>query len=147
MRPRFTEEAAAPRPAIVHDRRTLRDGDWKLTLPRENEVSAELYNLSEDPYEQQKNVKEEPGRALTMQSKLTSLLAHLQSFSSCRGSPAHAGLMDFGAPVPCHAAHAQGHKEHKERYHAPLVERGDGVSQRYGYGIEVDGLVAETGKH
>ena len=46
------KKAPGPRPAIVHDRRTVRDGDWKLILPKKSgrgeDPATELYDLHVD---------------------------------------------------------------------------------------------------
>jgi arylsulfatase A-like enzyme len=74
----------APRAPIVHDQWTLRDGDWKLILPRKmrplgggeaTQASGELYNLREDLAEQRNLISEHPDRAQQMQAKLKAILA------------------------------------------------------------------------
>ena len=76
--------AAAARAPIVHDEWTLREGDWKLILPRRKrdlgggaakQVDGELYNLREDLAEQDNLFTKQPGRAQQMQEKLRALLA------------------------------------------------------------------------
>jgi arylsulfatase A-like enzyme len=67
-----------PRPPIVHDQGTLRDGDWKLILPRGRGGKAgkspggagELYHLRTDPGEQQNRFAEQPERVQKMQARL-----------------------------------------------------------------------------
>ena len=66
-------KAAKPRPAIVHDRSTLRDGDWKLILPKKKGGTRELYNLRQDPGEQHNRSQEDAARAQQMQSTLNKI--------------------------------------------------------------------------
>jgi arylsulfatase A-like enzyme len=68
------EKAVEARPAIVHDRQTLREGDWKLILPKNKDAAAELYNLREDPSEKLNRIKEDPKRAQRMRSQLERIL-------------------------------------------------------------------------
>ncbi len=73
-------KAPAPRAPIVHDQQTLRDGDWKLILPRgrgkRGESSAgELYNLREDLAEQHNLFLREPARVQRMEATLKAILA------------------------------------------------------------------------
>jgi len=73
----------APRAPIVHDLWTLRDGDWKLILPRARGAKAgkgasagpELYNLRTDPAEQHNLFSEQAERAARMQAQLKAILA------------------------------------------------------------------------
>ena len=70
---------ARPRPAIVHDRRTLRDGDWKLILPKNNRAGSqpnpgELFNLREDPSESVNRIYEDAERATRMRVQLKTIL-------------------------------------------------------------------------
>jgi arylsulfatase A-like enzyme len=67
------------RPAIVHDQRTLRDGDWKLILPGKKRtgsplITGELYNLREDPSESRNRIREELERAKQMRAQLKAIL-------------------------------------------------------------------------
>ena len=65
-----------PRPAIVHDRKTIRSGDWKLILPgMHGRKQTELYKLSEDPGETQNLYAAYPN----IVSKLT---AHLSGITN-----------------------------------------------------------------
>ncbi len=72
----------APRAPLVHDQWTLRDGDWKLILPRGRAGKAgkgassggELFNLRADPSEQHNLFSEEPARAARMQAQLKAIL-------------------------------------------------------------------------
>jgi arylsulfatase A len=77
-------KAPAARAPLVHDDRTLRDGDWKLILPRKkrergskdaNPTTAEIYNLREDLAEQHDLFAEQAERARKMQEKLKAILA------------------------------------------------------------------------
>ncbi len=72
------------RDPIAHDRWTLRDGDWKLILPRNRralggkdskKVAGELYNLREDLAEQHNRISEAPERARRMRAQLEAILA------------------------------------------------------------------------
>lgn len=63
----------ASRKAIIHDRWTLRDGDWKLMLPR-RKTPAQLYNLRDDLAEQKNLLQAQPERASRMQTQLELLL-------------------------------------------------------------------------
>ncbi|MBD3676288.1 MAG: arylsulfatase [Planctomycetaceae bacterium] len=65
------------RPPIVHDGRTIRDGDWKLILPggrRRNESSGELYNLKEDLFEQHNLYQKQPERVQRMKDRLNAIM-------------------------------------------------------------------------
>lgn len=85
---RDAERKAGARPPIVHDRRTLRDGDWKLILPRKSrplggggpstQYSGELYNLAVDLAEEQNRFTAEPERAAQMTARLKEILARDQ---------------------------------------------------------------------
>ena len=73
-------KAPAPRAPVVHDARTLRDGDWKLILPRGkggqgNKPAGELYNLREDVAEQHNLILAEPAQAARMRAKLEAIVA------------------------------------------------------------------------
>ncbi len=68
------EKPPGTRPPIVHDRWTLRDGDWKLILPRKKEGQAELYNLRADRSEQHNLIEEQPARAQRMKTTLAKIL-------------------------------------------------------------------------
>jgi len=55
----------ASRPPIIHDRSTIRDGDWKLILPKQrrkskNKSTTELYNLKSDLAEQTNLISQHP---------------------------------------------------------------------------------------
>jgi hypothetical protein len=65
------------RPPIVHDKWTVRDGDWKLILPRqrkkpENTATAQLYNLKTDWAEQTNLVARHPNIAQKLEEHLSS---------------------------------------------------------------------------
>lgn len=62
------------RPAIVHDRRTLRDGDWKIILPQEKDGEGELYNLREDLFEKRNRIRGEKERAGRMTIQLENFM-------------------------------------------------------------------------
>lgn len=69
------KKPTARRPPIVHDSRTLRDGDWKLILPRrKQDGKGELYNVREDMYEQKNLFSEHPERVQQMQAELNLIL-------------------------------------------------------------------------
>lgn len=76
-----SKKAPERRAPIVHDARTLRDGDWKLILPRTrggkqgSETTGELYNLREDLAEQDNRYDEEPDRVRRMRSRLKAILS------------------------------------------------------------------------
>ena len=53
------------RPPIIHDKWTVREGEWKLILPKQNEktkisVTAELYNLQNDLSESTNLISQHP---------------------------------------------------------------------------------------
>jgi arylsulfatase A-like enzyme len=62
------EGEARARPPVVHDRETVRDGDWKLILPRMRgpeggkQGKPQLYNLASDPAEQENLAGQHPER-------------------------------------------------------------------------------------
>ncbi len=67
------------RPPILHDATTIRDGDWKLILPKRRKragqnASKELYNLKDDLFEQNNLIAEQPDIAERLQSRLSSFL-------------------------------------------------------------------------
>jgi len=70
------KKKTSPRSPIIHDRRTIRDGDWKLILPKRPKRSnnkkavAELYNLKEDRAEQNNQISEQPEIARKLKQKL-----------------------------------------------------------------------------
>ena len=79
-----SSKAPASRAPLVHDDRTLREGDWKLILSgkkRERSgkdakpASAELFNLRDDLAEKHNLFTEQPERAQKMQEKLKAILA------------------------------------------------------------------------
>jgi arylsulfatase A-like enzyme len=76
-------KAPAPRAPIVHDVWTIRDGDWKLILPRGKQApqgkaprkpAGELFNLREDLAEQHNLLTEQPERAQRMRTQLEAIL-------------------------------------------------------------------------
>ena len=76
-------KAPAARAPLVHDDRTLRDGDWKLILSgKKRERSgkdakpapAELFNLRNDLTEKHNLISEHPERAQRMQEELKAIL-------------------------------------------------------------------------
>ncbi|MCB1212242.1 MAG: sulfatase-like hydrolase/transferase, partial [Verrucomicrobiales bacterium] len=78
-------KVAAARAPIVHDEWTLREGNWKLILPRKKRerggkeakpASAELFNLRNDLAEKHNVFSEHPELAQKMEEKLKALLAH-----------------------------------------------------------------------
>tara|TARA_R110002049_G_scaffold4601_5_gene32209 strand:+ start:291998 stop:293437 length:1440 start_codon:yes stop_codon:yes gene_type:complete len=83
----FLLDAEMPRQSrapIVHNSSTLRDGDWKLILPRRKrelgktgsqKLGGELYNLRDDPNEEKNLFESESERVERMQKKLASILA------------------------------------------------------------------------
>ncbi|MGB3119408.1 MAG: hypothetical protein WBE58_11345, partial [Verrucomicrobiales bacterium] len=77
-------KASAARAPIVHDEWTLREGDWKLILPRKKRdrggkdakpASPELFNLRDDLAEKHNLISEHPERAHKMQEQLKAILA------------------------------------------------------------------------
>ena len=73
----------APRPPIVHDDKTIRDGAWKLILPRAAgrgllgstyAESGELHNLRDDLAERNNLIAKYPDRAEAMQQQLREIL-------------------------------------------------------------------------
>jgi arylsulfatase A-like enzyme len=74
-----SNKAPEKRAAIIHDRRTIRDGDWKLILPRQrrranDKATAELYNLKTDLSEQHNLISEHPEIADRLKGDLSSWL-------------------------------------------------------------------------
>lgn len=74
---------APPRPPIVHDSGTIRDGDWKLITHRgggkrllssQYASTGELYNLRDDPGERNNLIAQEPERAEDLRDQLRSIL-------------------------------------------------------------------------
>ncbi len=64
------------RKPIVHDRWTVRDGDWKLILPKQREkvknaATAQLYNLKTDLTEQKNVISRHPDIAARLEKHLT----------------------------------------------------------------------------
>ena len=71
------EQPRVERPPIVHDRRTIRDGDWKLILPgkqRRNESPGELYHLVQDKSELNNLYEKHPERVEALRTKLNDIL-------------------------------------------------------------------------
>jgi arylsulfatase A len=69
----------AERPPIIHNRSTIRDGDWKLILPKQRkkpkgDVTAELYNLKTDLAEQTNLISKRPEIAERLKQQLQSFL-------------------------------------------------------------------------
>ena len=68
------------RPAIIHDQRNVRSGDWKLIVQRSRKrpskddelARAELYNLADDPSETRNLIAEHPEKARELQRLLAS---------------------------------------------------------------------------
>jgi len=65
------------RPPVVHDRWTVREGDWKLILPKRGKNSAkgataQLYNLKTDLAEQTNLVTRHPDIAQRLEARLSS---------------------------------------------------------------------------
>lgn len=80
--PYLLDAAKAPekRAPIIHDRWTVRDGDWKLILPKNKHKAkkypaGELYNLREDLSEQHNLISEHPEMAQRLHERLSSLLS------------------------------------------------------------------------
>ncbi len=67
----------AARPPIIHDAQTIRDGDWKLILPKRGQQNkpAELYNLKADLSEQTNLYQQQPEVAQRLESRLKSFLS------------------------------------------------------------------------
>ena len=77
-------KSAEQRAPIVHDRWTLRVGDWKLILPRKKRalgekhsetIAGELYNLRDDRNETINRIGEETARAQRMTERLKTILS------------------------------------------------------------------------
>ncbi len=61
------------RPPVIHDKWTVRDGDWKLILPRQRKkATAQLYNLKADLAEQTNLVTRHPDIAQRLEEHLSS---------------------------------------------------------------------------
>ena len=76
-------KTSTKRPPIIHDRYTIRDGDWKLILPRnknkaKENPSGELYNLKEDLPEQHNLVTIKSDVAEELKTKLSSFFASIE---------------------------------------------------------------------
>ena len=73
------KKAPFARPAIIHDKQTIRDGDWKLILPKpkknKSAPAAELYNLRNDLAEEHNLISQHPEVAKRLRDALQSLLA------------------------------------------------------------------------
>ncbi|QDU61326.1 Arylsulfatase [Planctomycetes bacterium Pan216] len=74
---------ATPRPPVLHSRKSIRDGDWKLMLPgashgfsapKKRPRETELYNVREDLSETSNLATSQPKRVERLQKKLTSIL-------------------------------------------------------------------------
>ena len=74
--------ASASRPPIIHDSRTIRDGDWKLILPKQGKKNssptAELYDLTKDLSEQNNLYRLKPEVARRLESQLKSFLSQVK---------------------------------------------------------------------
>jgi len=69
------DKLPAKRPSIIHNRSTIRDGDWKLILPKQRKKSngsesAELYNLKADLSEQTNLISKHPAIAQRLKKQL-----------------------------------------------------------------------------
>lgn len=69
------DKPPAMRPPIIHNRSTIRDGDWKLILPKQRkkpkgDVAAELYNLKTDLAEQTNLISRHPEIAERLKQQL-----------------------------------------------------------------------------
>jgi len=74
-------KAPSRRAPIVHNRQTIRDGDWKLILPNNRHKkkefpNGELYNLREDLSEKHNLVLERPEVAERLKKQLSSFPVH-----------------------------------------------------------------------
>ena len=72
------DKPPAKRPPIIHNQTTIRDGDWKLILPKQRKKAkekspAELYNLRADLSEHTNLISKHPAIAERLQSQLSSL--------------------------------------------------------------------------
>lgn len=71
------------RPPIIHNKQTIRDGEWKLILPKkqnkrnQRQEKAELYNLELDLAEQNNLIDQEPEIANRLRRSLTEFIAGL----------------------------------------------------------------------
>ncbi|RMG59094.1 MAG: arylsulfatase [Bacteroidetes bacterium] len=91
--PAWKDPARAPRPRTLHFTWTrgydepyrnvaLRQGDWKLVAHTDYQAGLEdfeLYQLAEDPYEQEDRSAAEPARVARMKASLDSLYADLMN--------------------------------------------------------------------
>ena len=77
--PYLTDPSQSPtaRPPIIQDAQTIRDGDWKLILPKRGQQNkpAELYNLEADLSEQTNLYQQQPAVAQRLESRLKSFLS------------------------------------------------------------------------
>lgn len=69
----------SPRTEIVYNiepsQGAVRQGDWKLVWDASLPADAELYNLAEDPYEQEDLSAKEPEKVLALQKRINELAA------------------------------------------------------------------------
>ena len=68
---------------IIHDKNTIRDGDWKLILPKNNKQkqanpNGELYNLSDDISEQNNLIEKYPDIAQKLKARLDNYLSSIK---------------------------------------------------------------------
>ena len=64
-------KSAKKRPPIIHDHRTIRQGDWKLILPKNRQQGkGELYNLKDDISEKNNLIDKNPDIANKLRSQL-----------------------------------------------------------------------------
>jgi arylsulfatase A-like enzyme len=72
------DKEPAKRPPIIHNRWTIRDGDWKLILPRNKKKASkeptELYNLKTDVSEQHNLIAQHPDIARRLEDELDAWL-------------------------------------------------------------------------
>lgn len=71
------EKEKSKRPPIIHNRSAIRDGDWKLILPRRvrgEKLGLELYDLAKDPGEQSNVISEYPEIGERLKKQLKSFL-------------------------------------------------------------------------
>ncbi|MCA8996067.1 MAG: hypothetical protein KDA80_03760, partial [Planctomycetaceae bacterium] len=114
----LAEGKSSPRTEIVYNvepfRGAVRQGDWKLIWRTLIPTSVELYDLSEDPYEQHNLADAHPEKVLALQGRLNALgresakplaLIYIANVGLAHGKPLLASEID----VPQTEVNPNGH--------------------------------------